>query len=52
MMIRTKFQGSMPCCFRQEDFSRFLYIDEVFAKHVTPAAGPFLASVAYFEQTW
>ena len=26
MMLHTKYQGSMPCDFRQEDFLRFPYI--------------------------
>ena len=36
MMLHTKYQGSRPCGFRQEDFQVFL-----FSPHVTPGAGPF-----------
>ena len=41
MMLRTKYQGSRPCGFRQEDFF-----------HVLPkerGAGPFMAPGALFE---
>ena len=38
MMLHTKYQGSKLYCFRQEDFSI-----EVYVKHVTLGAGPFLA---------
>ena len=47
MMLQTKYQGSMPCGFRQEDFFIFLPI-KAYVKHVTPGpghgAGPFLAT--------
>ena len=40
MMLHTKYQGSRPCGFRQEDFFMFLNIlDHI--KHVTPWAGSF-----------
>ena len=40
MMLHTKYQGSRPCGFRQEDLFMFLPIlDNV--KHVTPGAGSF-----------
>ena len=49
--VHTKYQGSRPCGFRQEDFLMFsLY--EAYVKHVTPGAGPFLTPGALFEQTW
>ena len=35
MMLHTKYQGSRPCGFRQEDFFMFLPI-LVYVKHVTP----------------
>ena len=41
MMLHTKYQGSRPCSFRQEDFFMFLPI-LVYVKHVTPGAGSFL----------
>ena len=40
MMLHTKYQGSRPCGFRQEDFSMFLPI-KAYVKPVTPEAGPF-----------
>ena len=50
MMLHTKYQGSRPCGFRQEDFSTFsLYI---YVKHVTLGEGPFLTTGALFEQMW
>ena len=42
MMLHIKYQGSMPCGFRQEDFFMFLSI-KAYVKPVTPEAGPFLA---------
>ena len=41
MMIHTKYQGSMPSGFRQEDF---FHIFPILAnvEHVIPGAGPFL----------
>ena len=42
MMINTKYQGSRPCGFRQEDFFMFLPILD-YVKHVTPRVGSFLA---------
>ena len=41
MILHTKYQGSRPCGFRQEDFFMLLPI-EAYVKHVTPGAGPFL----------
>ena len=41
MMPHTKYQGSRPCVFRQEDFFMFLPI-LVYVKHVTPGAGSVL----------
>ena len=35
MMLHTKYQGSMPCGFRQEDFFMFLPI-KAYVKPVTP----------------
>ena len=40
MILHTKYQGSMPCGFRQEDFFMFLPI-LVYEKHVTPRRGHF-----------
>ena len=40
MILYTKYQGSMPCGFRQEDFFRLLPI-YTYVKPVTPEAGPF-----------
>ena len=37
MIIHTKYQGSGPCCFRQEEFIFSLYKP---VKHVTPWGGP------------
>ena len=42
VMLHTKFHGSRPNGFRQEDFFMFLYI-KAYVKPVTPEAGPFLA---------
>ena len=42
MILHTKYQGSGPCGFRQEDFFMLLSI-YAYVKHVTPGAGPFLA---------
>ena len=41
-MLHTKYQGSRPSGFRQEDFFMVLPII-AYVKHVTPGAGPFLA---------
>ena len=42
MMLHTKYQGSMPCGLRQEDFFMFsLYKHQV--KHMTHEAGHFCA---------
>ena len=47
MMLHTKYQGSRPCGFRQEDFFHVSpYI--IYVKHVTPGAGSFLAPGALF----
>ena len=40
MMLHTKYQGSRPCGFRQEDRFMFLPI-LVYVKHVTPRQGHF-----------
>ena len=40
MLLHTKYEGSRPCGFRQEDFLMFLPI-LVYVKHVTPAAVSF-----------
>ena len=42
MMLHTKYQGSRPCGFRQEDFFMFLPI-KAYVKAVTPGTEPFLA---------
>ena len=43
MMLHTKYQGSRPCGFKQEDL--FMFLPKlVYVKHVTPRAGSFLAS--------
>ena len=41
MMLQTKYQGSRPCGFRQESFSRFPYIS--LCKTSRPRAYPFSA---------
>ena len=51
MMLHTKYQGSRPCGFRQEDFFMFLPILVLFFKHVTPETGSFLDPGAQFKQT-
>ena len=38
MMLHTKYQGSRPYGFRQEDFFMFPYIS-LYVNHVTPRAG-------------
>ena len=40
MMLHTKYQGSKPYGFRQEDFSMFFPIN-AYVRHVTPGAGHF-----------
>ena len=45
-MLHTKYQGSRPCGFRQEDFFMFLPI-LVYVKHVTPGVGSFLPQGHY-----
>ena len=40
MMLHTKYQGSRPYGFRQEDFFMFFPI-KAYAKHVTPGAALF-----------
>ena len=42
MMLHTKYRGSKPCGFRQEDFFMFLPI-LVYVKNVTPGVGRFFA---------
>ena len=39
VMLHTKYQGSRPCGFRQEDFFMFLPI-KAYVKPVTPEAEP------------
>ena len=52
-MLHTKYQGSRPCGFRQEDFFIFLPIYKVsLCKTRDPGMGPFLAQGTEFEQTW
>ena len=41
MMLHTKYQGSRPHGFRQEDFFMFFYI-YAYVKHVTVGAGHLL----------
>ena len=40
MMLHTKYQGSRPCGFRQEDFFMFLPI-LAYVKHLTMGLGHF-----------
>ena len=40
MMLHTKYQGSRPCGFRQEDFFMFLPI-KAYVKSVTPGRSHF-----------
>ena len=40
MMLHTKYQGSRPCGFRQEDFFMLLPI-KAYVKPLIPEAGPF-----------
>ena len=49
-MLHTKYQGSRPFCFRQEDFSMFSLYNPV--ANMRPRAKPFLVPGAKFEQTW
>ena len=42
-MLHTKYQGSRPCGFRQEDCFMFIPI-KAYVKPVTPGADPCLAS--------
>ena len=51
MMLHTKYQGSMPCRFREEDFFT-VSLNISLCKRVTPGTGPFLATGELFEQTW
>ena len=37
----AKYQGSMPCVFRQEDFFMFFLYKPLDVKHVTPRVGLF-----------
>ena len=39
MILQTKYQGSRPCGFRQEDLFMFLTI-KAYVKPVTPGGGP------------
>ena len=39
MMLHTKYEGSRPFGFRQEDFFMFSYL--AYINHVTPGAGHF-----------
>ena len=43
-MQHTKHQGSRPCGFRQEEFSRNVFPLQAYVKHVNPGGGPFLTS--------
>ena len=43
VMLHTKYHGSRPNGFRQEDFFMFLPI-QAYVKRVTPGVGPFLGS--------
>ena len=47
-MLHTKYHGSSPNSFRQEDFFMFLLL-KAYVKPVTPEAGPFLAPDILFE---
>ena len=49
MMLQTKYQGSRPCGFRQEDIFMFLPI-KAYVKPVTPKARLFLASGLYLKK--
>ena len=40
MMLHTKYKGSRPCGFRQEDFFMFLSI-LMYVNHLTPGWGQF-----------
>ena len=40
MMLHTKYEGSRPCGFRQEDFFMVFPI-QAYVKHVTPGVGQF-----------
>ena len=40
MMLHTKYQGSRPCAFRQEDFFMVFPI-QAYVKHVNPGASQF-----------
>ena len=44
MMLHTKYQGSMPCGFRQENVFMFLPI-KAYVKHVTTVPGHFWPQV-------
>ena len=50
VMLHTKYHGSSPNSFRQEDFFMFLLL-KAYVKPVTPEAGPFSAPDILFEQT-
>ena len=48
-MLHTKYQGSMPCGFRQEDFFMFcLY--QFYVKHVPPGRGHFWPKGYYLNK--
>ena len=49
MILHTKYQGSRPFCFRQEDFFIFLPI-LVYVKHMTPGWGYFWPHGHSFNQ--
>ena len=51
MMLHTKYQGSRPGGFRQEDFVHIFPI-YAYEKYLTPSAGPFMVPGVKFEQTW
>ena len=47
-MLYTKYQSSMPCCFRQADFFMFPYI--TLCKTCDPRAGPIMAPGALLNK--
>ena len=49
MMLHTKYQGSRPCGFIQEDFFMFLPI-KAYVKPVIPGAGPFWPQGYYLNK--
>ena len=51
MMLHTKYEGSWPFGFSQEDFFHVFPI-LVGVKHMNPGVEPFLTTGALFKQTW